>query len=101
MGRDEDEFIQAAAGSMLQIQQRMAALFREDEAMNAEPGLGAFASVIGPMEINSDTVRRIKQLSTADVGSPNEIWYVHTVECYEEEGQVNTCTVHQVAKEHG
>lgn len=93
--------MQSAAASMLQMQQQMASLFDQDQAMNSPFGSGALASFIQPMEINSQTAAQITMLPVADVGSHNEIWYVHTVEDYTEEGQGNTCTVHQVVKEHG
>jgi hypothetical protein len=88
-----DDLLRSTSDAMVQMQRQMVALLREDQATNAGPGSGAFASFISPTEINSENIARIKQLPIADVGSPNEIW--------EEDGEGNNCTVHQIVKERG
>jgi hypothetical protein len=53
------------------------------------------------MEMTPQTKAQIKRLPLASPGSPSAIWYVHTIEEYEEEGTSSTCMVYQITKEHG
>ena len=63
--------------------------------------LGAFASLIGPMEITPGVISQIKSLPVEPSESPGAIHLVYCLEDPCEDGVSLTCMVHQILKEHG
>lgn len=106
-GRGSGFDFQATAASLMDMQEQMAALMRQDQTNNSSssspriPGQGAFASFVAPLEVTRRVKSQIKSLPVAGRGSKNSTWMVHTLVEQEEEGTSSTCTVHQVTMKKG
>lgn len=83
------------------MQEQIASLMQSDQMAGNAPGTGAFASFIGPMDVNSHVKSQLKALPQASKSSPNAIWLVYRSTEQEHEGMSSNCTVYQVTKEHG